>query len=183
MVNNIADTAESANLRSCFAVLHPAGHQRVRQHHPGDEARDRVRPHQHGVPAVPAQRARREPGPVPHYEPAHEAGGADAAHRVLANGGQPAAVDHAPEGPGPAHRGRVLHKIDEVLQPVRIKAGVSADTLYNPNAAQLIQQSTNFDLDSYTIRSFADAVSRRKVDIFNKEGRFTFFIPVDSAFK
>ncbi|XP_052131922.1 fasciclin-1-like, partial [Frankliniella occidentalis] len=78
---------------------------------------------------------------------------------------------------------QVLHKIDEVLQPVRIKAGVSADTLYNPNAAQLIQQSTNFDLDSYTIRSFADAVSRRKVDIFNKEGRFTFFIPVDSAFK
>ncbi|KAK3931151.1 Fasciclin-1 [Frankliniella fusca] len=87
---------------------------------------------------------------------------------------------------GRNHRGitQVLHKIDEVLQPVRVKAGVSPDTLlYNPNANQLITQSANFDLDSYTIRAFADAVSRRKVDIFNKEGRYTFFIPIDSSFK
>lgn len=77
----------------------------------------------------------------------------------------------------------MLHKIDEVLQPVRLKAGTTSDSLYNPNAAQLIQNSISFDLDTYTIRSFADAVSRRKVDIFNKEGRYTFFVPIDSSYK
>ncbi|XP_034247789.1 fasciclin-1 isoform X2 [Thrips palmi] len=78
---------------------------------------------------------------------------------------------------------QVLHKIDEVLQPVRLKPGATSDMLYNPNAMQLISQSGDFDLDTHTIRSFAEAVSRRKVDIFNKEGRYTFFVPVDSSYK
>lgn len=42
-------------------------------------------------------------------EPADEAGGADPAHRVLSDGGQPAVMDHAPSRPH-AQRGGHLHQ-------------------------------------------------------------------------
>lgn len=77
---------------------------------------------------------------------------------------------------------QVLHKINEVLQPLRLKE--TTDSLYNPNAAQLIQNSIQFDLGPHTIRSFFDAVNKRKLlDSFGKEGRYTFFVPIDSSYK
>lgn len=81
---------------------------------------------------------------------------------------------------------QVLHKIDAVLQPIRLKAGASSDSppLYNPNAADLISQSVNFDLESHTIRSFSDAIQRRKMnELFKEEKRNTYFVPIDSSYK
>ncbi|XP_063216884.1 fasciclin-1 isoform X2 [Bacillus rossius redtenbacheri] len=83
------------------------------------------------------------------------------------------------------HNGRkqVLHVIDEVLEPLLPFAKDGAQ-VYNPDAYQFLNQSENLDLESHRVRSFRQRVNMNgKEHIFKREGRFTFFIPVDEGFK
>ncbi|EZA61917.1 Fasciclin-1 [Ooceraea biroi] len=77
---------------------------------------------------------------------------------------------------------KVLHIINEVLEPVRSN---SAETpIYNPNAFQFLNQSENLNLGDHRVRTFRQRIIfEKKESAFKAEGRYTFFIPVDEGFK
>lgn len=77
---------------------------------------------------------------------------------------------------------QVLHVIDEVLTPV-VPNPTSNNPLYNPNAYQLLIQSESVDIGLHRLREFRQRVNNTgKLDIFNREGKYTFFMPVDEGF-
>ncbi|CAG9559967.1 unnamed protein product [Danaus chrysippus] len=80
---------------------------------------------------------------------------------------------------------QVLHVIDQVLQPL-LPLGQSSvgTTVYNPNAYQFLEHSDLFDIGQHRLRSFRQKVNQiPKKDVFDADGRHTFFIPVDEGFK
>ncbi|XP_047525630.1 fasciclin-1 isoform X3 [Pieris napi] len=80
---------------------------------------------------------------------------------------------------------QVLHVIDQVLRPL-LPHGPSSigSPVYNPNAYQFLEHSDVFDISQHRLRSFRQKVNQlQKKDVFNADGRHTFFIPVDEGFK
>nr|XP_026496791.1 fasciclin-1 isoform X1 [Vanessa tameamea] len=80
---------------------------------------------------------------------------------------------------------QVLHVIDQVLQPL-LPLGQSAvgSPVYNPNAYQFLEHSDVFNIEQHRLRSFRQKVNQlQKKEVFNADGRHTFFIPVDEGFK
>ncbi|CAK1546048.1 unnamed protein product [Leptosia nina] len=80
---------------------------------------------------------------------------------------------------------QVLHVIDQVLQPL-LPHGPSSigSPVYNPNAFQFLEHSDVFDISQHRLRSFRQKVNQlQKKEVFNADGRHTFFIPVDEGFK
>ncbi|CAH0725262.1 unnamed protein product, partial [Brenthis ino] len=80
---------------------------------------------------------------------------------------------------------QVLHVIDQVLQPL-LPLGQSSvgSPVYNPNAYQFLEHSDVFNIGQHRLRSFRQKVNQlQKKEVFNADGRHTFFIPVDEGFK
>ncbi|XP_045765783.1 fasciclin-1 isoform X3 [Maniola jurtina] len=80
---------------------------------------------------------------------------------------------------------QVLHVIDQVLQPL-LPLGQSSggSPVYNPNAYQFLEHSDVFNVGPHRLRSFRQKVNQlQKKEVFNADGRHTFFIPVDEGFK
>lgn len=80
---------------------------------------------------------------------------------------------------------QVLHVIDQVLQPL-LPLGQSSvgSPVYNPNAYQFLEHSDLFNIGQHRLRSFRQKVNQlQKKEVFNADGRHTFFIPVDEGFK
>ncbi|XP_050421905.1 fasciclin-1 isoform X2 [Adelges cooleyi] len=76
---------------------------------------------------------------------------------------------------------QVLHVIDQVLQPLRMRKNSGA-TVYNPNAWKLMDVAENLDLNGYHTNSFRYRVlSLNKSSVFGMQGGHTFFIPVDEV--
>ncbi|XP_028175728.1 fasciclin-1 [Ostrinia nubilalis] len=80
---------------------------------------------------------------------------------------------------------QVLHVIDQVLQPLQPHGpGASTSMVYNPNAYQFLEHSDEFNIGQHRLRSFRQKVNQlQKKEVFNADGRHTFFIPVDEGFK
>ncbi|XP_052749257.1 fasciclin-1 [Galleria mellonella] len=80
---------------------------------------------------------------------------------------------------------QVLHVIDQVLQPLQPHGpGSSSSSVYNPNAYQFLEHSDEFNIGQHRLRSFRQKVNQlQKKEVFNADGRNTFFIPVDEGFK
>ncbi|XP_072940120.1 fasciclin-1 isoform X2 [Epargyreus clarus] len=80
---------------------------------------------------------------------------------------------------------QVLHVIDQVLQPLQPHGPSAIGTpVYNPNAFQFLEHSDVFDIGPHRLRSFRQKVNQlQKKEVFNADGRHTFFIPVDEGFK
>ncbi|XP_068630999.1 fasciclin-1 [Battus philenor] len=80
---------------------------------------------------------------------------------------------------------QVLHVIDQVLQPLQPHGPTSTSTpVYNPNAYQFLEHSDVFNIGQHRLRSFRQKVNQlQKKEVFNADGRHTFFIPVDEGFK
>ncbi|CAH2071330.1 unnamed protein product, partial [Iphiclides podalirius] len=80
---------------------------------------------------------------------------------------------------------QVLHVIDQVLQPLQPHGPISTSTpVYNPNAYQFLEHSDVFNIGQHRLRSFRQKVNQlQKKEVFNADGRHTFFIPVDEGFK
>lgn len=77
---------------------------------------------------------------------------------------------------------QVLHVIDEVLTPV-VPSKTTTAPLYNPNALQFLFQSENVDIGTHRLRNFRQKVNQtNKTNIYNDDGKHTFFIPVDEGF-
>ncbi|GLV45379.1 Fasciclin 1 [Carabus blaptoides fortunei] len=77
---------------------------------------------------------------------------------------------------------QVLHVIDEVLTPV-VPSKTTTSPLYNPNAFQFLFQSENVDIGTHRLRNFRQKVNQtNKKEIYNDDGKHTFFIPVDEGF-
>ncbi|KAL4122907.1 hypothetical protein QTP88_015158 [Uroleucon formosanum] len=76
---------------------------------------------------------------------------------------------------------QVLHVIDQVLQPLRMKKN-SPQNVYNPNAWEFMQNAEYLDLDSYHTNTFLQRVQNLdKKGVFSNQGGHTFFIPVDEV--
>ncbi|RVE43404.1 hypothetical protein evm_011941 [Chilo suppressalis] len=80
---------------------------------------------------------------------------------------------------------QVLHVIDQVLQPLQPHgSSSSSSSVYNPNAFQFLEHSDEFNIGQHRLRSFRQKVTQlQKKEVFNADGRHTFFIPVDEGFK
>ncbi|XP_053603497.1 fasciclin-1 isoform X2 [Plodia interpunctella] len=80
---------------------------------------------------------------------------------------------------------QVLHVIDQVLQPLQPHGpGSSSSSVYNPNAYQFLEHSDEFNIGQHRLRSFRQKMNQlQKKEVFNADGRNTFFIPVDEGFK
>ncbi|CAG9795259.1 unnamed protein product [Diatraea saccharalis] len=81
---------------------------------------------------------------------------------------------------------QVLHVIDQVLQPLQPHgSSSSSNSVYNPNAFQFLDNSDEFNIGQHRLRSFRQKVTHQlqKKEVFNADGRHTFFIPVDEGFK
>ncbi|KAL4707897.1 hypothetical protein ACJJTC_013688 [Scirpophaga incertulas] len=80
---------------------------------------------------------------------------------------------------------QVLHVIDQVLQPLQPHGpSSSTNSVYNPNAYQFLEHSDEFNIGQHRLRSFRQKVNQlKKKEVFNADGRHTFFIPVDEGFK
>ncbi|XP_041970418.1 fasciclin-1 isoform X6 [Aricia agestis] len=80
---------------------------------------------------------------------------------------------------------QVLHVIDQVLQPLLPHGSSSIGSpVYNPNAYQFLEHSDVFNIGQHRLRSFRQKVNQlQKKQVFNADGRNTFFIPVDEGFK
>ncbi|XP_073943159.1 fasciclin 1 Fas1 domain-containing isoform X2 [Choristoneura fumiferana] len=80
---------------------------------------------------------------------------------------------------------QVLHVIDQVLQPLQPHGpGSLSSPVYSPNAYQFLEHSDLFNIGPHRLRSFRQKVSQlHKKDVFNADGKHTFFIPVDEGFK
>ncbi|XP_014367289.1 fasciclin-1 isoform X2 [Papilio machaon] len=80
---------------------------------------------------------------------------------------------------------QVLHVIDQVLQPLQPLGPMSTTTpVYNPNAYQFLEHSDVFNIGQHRLRSFRQKVNQlQKKEVFNADGRHTFFIPVEEGFK
>ncbi|GLV34060.1 Fasciclin 1 [Carabus blaptoides fortunei] len=77
---------------------------------------------------------------------------------------------------------QVLHVIDNVLTSV-VRRKTSPSPLYNPNAFQFLSQFENIDIGTHRLRNFRRKVHEtNKKDIYNADGKHTFFIPVDEGF-
>ncbi|KAJ8667181.1 hypothetical protein QAD02_008843 [Eretmocerus hayati] len=77
---------------------------------------------------------------------------------------------------------QVLHKISEVLEPVRSLK--TSEPIYNPDALQFLEQSENLNIGKHRLRTFAQRVKEiNRSNVFSAEGKYTFFIPVDEGFK
>uniref|UniRef100_A0A1B6D4C3 FAS1 domain-containing protein n=1 Tax=Clastoptera arizonana TaxID=38151 RepID=A0A1B6D4C3_9HEMI len=77
---------------------------------------------------------------------------------------------------------QVLHIIDSVLEPLRPLNKNDYGSNPNPNALGFLNQSERFDIAPYRIRSFRQRVHMLERDkVFEADGRFTFFIPVDEG--
>ncbi|XP_022176858.1 fasciclin-1 isoform X1 [Myzus persicae] len=76
---------------------------------------------------------------------------------------------------------QVLHVIDQVLQPLRMKKN-SPQNVYNPNAWEFMENAEYLDLDSYHTNTFLQRVQNLdKKSVFSNQGGHTFFIPVDEV--
>ncbi|XP_050541767.1 fasciclin-1 isoform X2 [Daktulosphaira vitifoliae] len=76
---------------------------------------------------------------------------------------------------------QVLHVIDQVLQPLRLKKDMTTTT-YNPNASKMMEINEILDLDGYRINAFRNRVIElQKLHQFGNKGGHTFFIPVDEV--
>ncbi|XP_052740680.1 fasciclin-1 isoform X1 [Bicyclus anynana] len=80
---------------------------------------------------------------------------------------------------------QVLHVIDQVLQPLLpLSQSSGGSPIYNPNAYQFLEHSDEFNVGPHRLRSFRQKVNQlQKKEVFNADGRHTFFIPVDEGFK
>lgn len=82
--------------------------------------------------------------------------------------------------PDPAKR-KVLSVINEVLQPLRLK--INDPQKINPNAAGLLESSSDYVLGSHQIGMFAGRVRfMNRTENFRNSGPNTYLIPVDGAF-
>lgn len=76
---------------------------------------------------------------------------------------------------------QVLHVIDDILVPLTKKT--ASMSLYNPTALDLLTHSDEVDIGNLSIKKFRDRVLKTdKQRAFQADGKFTFFIPVDSGF-
>ncbi|XP_025408255.1 fasciclin-1 isoform X3 [Sipha flava] len=76
---------------------------------------------------------------------------------------------------------QVLHVIDQVLQPLRLKKN-SPQMIYNPNAWEFMENAEFLDLNGYHTNIFLQRVqSLEKKHVFSNQGGHTFFIPVDEV--
>ncbi|XP_039749846.1 fasciclin-1 isoform X2 [Pararge aegeria] len=80
---------------------------------------------------------------------------------------------------------QVLHVVDQVLQPLLpLSQSSGGSPVYNPNAYQFLEHSDEFNIGPHRLRSFRQKVNQlQKKEVFNADGRHTFFIPVDEGFK
>lgn len=79
---------------------------------------------------------------------------------------------------------QVLHVIDDVLVPVTSRTVSDSSNLFNPNAFDFLNQSEDLDIGKHRIRQFQDRVQKSDRNrIFQSDGRYTYFIPVDEGFK
>ncbi|XP_047984150.1 fasciclin-1 isoform X4 [Leguminivora glycinivorella] len=80
---------------------------------------------------------------------------------------------------------QVLHVIDQVLQPLQPHGpGSLSSPVYSPNAYQFLEHSDLFNIGQHRLRSFRQKVNQlHKKEVFNADGKHTFFIPVDEGFK
>lgn len=78
---------------------------------------------------------------------------------------------------------QVLHIIDEVLVPV-LTTNTATHPVSNPDAFLFLNQTDNIDVGEHRVRSYRHRVQiAQKESVFKKEGRHTYFIPVDEGFK
>ncbi|XP_017111205.1 fasciclin-1 isoform X6 [Drosophila elegans] len=78
---------------------------------------------------------------------------------------------------------QIMHIIDEVLEPLTVKAGHS-ETPNNPNAFKFLSNAEEYNVDKIGVRTYRNQVSlAKKESIFNAAGQHTFLVPVDEGFK
>ncbi|XP_016977798.1 fasciclin-1 isoform X2 [Drosophila rhopaloa] len=78
---------------------------------------------------------------------------------------------------------QIMHIIDEVLEPLTVKAGHS-DTPKNPSAYNFLKNAEEFNVDNIGVRTYRNQVSlEKKESMFEAAGQHTFLVPVDEGFK
>ncbi|XP_065722888.1 fasciclin-1 isoform X4 [Drosophila suzukii] len=78
---------------------------------------------------------------------------------------------------------QIMHIIDEVLEPLTVKAGHS-DTPSNPNALKFLQKAEEFNVDNIGVRTYRTQVTMaKKESVYDAAGQHTFLVPVDEGFK
>ncbi|XP_017076489.1 fasciclin-1 isoform X3 [Drosophila eugracilis] len=78
---------------------------------------------------------------------------------------------------------QIMHIIDEVLEPLTVKAGHS-DTPSNPNALKFLKNAEEFNVDNIGVRTYRSQVTMaKKESVYDAAGQHTFLVPVDEGFK
>ncbi|XP_015115106.1 fasciclin-1 isoform X3 [Diachasma alloeum] len=79
-------------------------------------------------------------------------------------------------------KSQYLHRISQVLEPLQPN---SRDRpVNNPNAFEFLNQSENLQLGKFRLRTFRERVIYEgKHQVFNADGRYTFFVPDEEGFK
>ncbi|KMZ03124.1 fasciclin-1 isoform X12 [Drosophila simulans] len=78
---------------------------------------------------------------------------------------------------------QIMHIIDEVLEPLTVKAGHS-DTPNNPNALKFLKNAEEFNVDNIGVRTYRSQVTMaKKESVYDAAGQHTFLVPVDEGFK
>ncbi|XP_037707429.1 fasciclin-1 isoform X5 [Drosophila subpulchrella] len=78
---------------------------------------------------------------------------------------------------------QIMHIIDEVLEPLTVKAGHS-DTPSNPNALKFLQKAEEFNVDNIGVRTYRTQMTMaKKESVYDAAGQHTFLVPVDEGFK
>lgn len=84
-------------------------------------------------------------------------------------------------GISPKGKTQVLHVIEEVLQPLTKKNNGSNG---NPTAYQFLEQHQDYNIGPYSVGNFWNLVKKAdKQSLYGSDGRFTFFVPVDSMYQ
>ncbi|XP_043651937.1 fasciclin-1 isoform X11 [Drosophila teissieri] len=78
---------------------------------------------------------------------------------------------------------QIMHIIDEVLEPLTVKAGHS-DTPNNPNALKFLKNAEEFNVDNIGVRTYRSQMTMaKKESVYDAAGQHTFLVPVDEGFK
>uniref|UniRef100_A0A146LUE9 Fasciclin-1 n=1 Tax=Lygus hesperus TaxID=30085 RepID=A0A146LUE9_LYGHE len=77
---------------------------------------------------------------------------------------------------------QVIHILDRVLEPILFQNPDSGNV--NPSAGDYLDEAENIVLGNFRLRNFRERVTRKeKKELFQNEGKHTFFIPIDEGFQ